>query len=190
MIFSRVELQVRSALPAVLLLASVGLIGCGSPAPNASSPPAATPVPPPAAAASNPAKPATPPAPPVALTPLATPQQVVEAIPVGRPDPFAPAQSQPELGPTGKPTGQPARPKLPAGFRLTGVIRTGGQSQAFVQIGDQSGPLCLGARGRCAGPLADQPLLPPGWRVTGIDAVNGLLALSFGGFRQVVPLAS
>lgn len=188
MIFSRVELQVRSALPAVLL-ASVGLIGCGSPAPNASIPPPAAPIPSPAAA-SDPARPATPPAPPVALTPLATPQQVVEAIPVGRPDPFAPAQSQGELGPTGQPTGQPARPKLPAGFRLTGVIRTGGQSQAFVQIGDQSGPLCLGARGRCAGPGADQPLLPPGWRVTGIDAVNGLLALSFGGFRQVVPLAS
>jgi len=190
LISSRVELQVRSALPAVVLLALVGLIGCASPAPNASTPPPAAPASAPAAAASNPAKPATPPAPPVALTPLATPQQVVEAIPVGRPDPFAPAQAQAELGPTGKPTGQPARPKLPSGFRLTGVIRTGGQSQAFVQIGDQSGSLCLGARGRCAGPLADQPLLPPGWRVTGIDAVNGLLALSFGGFRQVIPLAS
>ena len=69
------------------------------------------------------------------------------------------------------------------------MIGTGGRAQAFVQIGEQSGPLCPGPRGRCGGGAPDQPLLPPGWSVTGIDAANGLLAVSFGRQRQVIPLS-
>ena len=68
-------------------------------------------------------------------------------------------------------------------------VGTGGRAQAFVQIGEQSGPLCPGPRGRCGGGAPDQPLLPPGWSVTGIDAANGLLAVSFGRQRQVIPLS-
>jgi hypothetical protein len=105
---------------------------------------------------------------------------VVDAIEVGRPDPFAP---------TPPPAVSQSRPSLPDGFKLTGVIRTGGRAQAFVQIGDQSGPLCPGPRGRCSGAAADQPLLPAGWSVTGIDAANGLLAVSFGRERQVISVA-
>jgi len=172
----------------VVLLAAIGLAGCGG-SNTASAPP-----PPPPPAPPAPAKPAAKPVPPPGLTPLATPQQVVDAIEVGRADPFAPSQPPPgtattRIGPDGKPVVVPPRPTLPDGFKLTGVIRTGGRAQAFVQIGDQSGPLCPGPRGRCSGAGAEQPLLPPGWSVTGIDAANGLLAVSFGRQRQVIPLA-
>lgn len=173
----------------VVLLAAIGLAGCGG-----SNTASAPPPPPPPPAPPAPAKPAAKPVPPPGLTPLATPQQVVNAIEVGRADPFAPSQPPPgtattRIGPDGKPVVVPPRPTLPDGFKLTGVIRTGGRAQAFVQIGDQSGPLCPGPRGRCSGAGAEQPLLPPGWSVTGIDAANGLLAVSFGRQRQVIPLA-
>ena len=175
---------------AVLLLATVGLAGCSS-SDTASAPPPPAPAPPvPAPPPQSPAKPL----PPSGLTPLATPQQVVGAIEVGRADPFAPSQPPPgsattRIGPDGKPMAVTARATLPDDFKLTGVIRTGGRVQAFVQIGDQSGPLCPGPRGRCSGAAADQPLLPAGWSVTGIDAANGLLAVTFGRQRQVISVA-
>ena len=178
------------ARASVLLLAAIGLAGCGG-TNTASAPPPPAPAPP---APAEPPKPLVKPVPPAGLTPLATPQQVVDAIDVGRADPFAPSQPPPgsattRIGPDGKPVAVPARPALPDGFKLTGVIRTGGRAQAFVQIGDQSGPLCPGPRGRCSGAGADQLLLPAGWSVTGIDAANGLLAVSFGRQRQVVSVA-
>ena len=179
-----------SVRASVVLLAAIGLAGCGG-SNTASVPPPPAPAPP---APSQPTQPPAKPVPPAGLTPLATPQQVVDAIDVGRADPFAPSQPPPgsattRIGPDGKPVAVPARPTLPNDFKLTGVIRTGGRAQAFVQIGDQSGPLCPGPRGRCSGAAADQPLLPAGWSVTGIDAANGLLAVSFGRQRQVISVA-
>ena len=177
---------------AALLLTAGGLSACGL---GGGGDTAAVPPPPPAPPAAPPqASPPAKPAPPAGLTPLATPQQVVDAIEVGRPDPFAPAQAPAgaatTTGPDGKPVAAAApRAQLPDGFRLTGVIGTGGRAQAFVQIGEQSGPLCPGPRGRCGSGASDQPLLPPGWSVTGIDAANGLLAVSFGRQRQVIPLS-
>jgi hypothetical protein len=108
------------------------------------------------------------------LTPLATPQQVVDAIPVGRVDPFATAESSSQKSQV---------PPLPDGFRLTGVIATRGRSQAFVQVGGNTGLLCTGPRGRCND---DQPLLPPGWNVTGVDSSSGLVAMTYGRHRQVI----
>lgn len=167
------------------LLAAVGLAGCSGSEDTASTVPA----PPPARPApATPAKPAVKAAPPAGFTPLATPQQVVNAIEVGRPDPFAPSQAP--VSAAGPSAGaSAAKATLPDGFRLTGVIRSGGSSQAFVQIGDQSGPLCPGPRGRCTGAAEGQPLLPPGWSVTGIDAAKGLMAVSFGRQRQVISVA-
>ena len=180
-----------NAHASVLVLAALGLAGCGG-TNTASAPPPPPPAAP--APAAEPAKPPAKPVPPPGLTPLATPQQVVDSIDVGRADPFAPSQPSPgaattRIGPDGKPVVVQPRPTLPADFKLTGVIRTGGRAQAFVQIGDQSGPLCPGPRGRCSGAAADQPLLPAGWSVTGIDAANGLLAVSFGRQRQVISVA-
>ncbi|MEY4297945.1 MAG: hypothetical protein RLZZ423_1124 [Cyanobacteriota bacterium] len=176
-----------STRPSLLLCVAFALVGCGgNDTASVPTPPAPAP---PAPVAPEPAKPPAKLQPTAGLTPLATPQQVVSAIDVGRPDPFAPSQSTGTIGPDGKPVSGPAKAALPDGFKLTGLIRSGGRSQAFVQIGSQSGPLCPGPRGRCSGTGADQPLLPPGWTVTGIDATNGLLAVSFGRQRQVISLA-
>ena len=64
---------------------------------------------------------------------------------------------------------------LPAGFRFTGVIVTGGQAQALVQLGGLSGSLRVGDRG---GRGTD--LLPAGWSVARIDVQNGVLTLRQG----------
>jgi len=170
-----------------LLFVAIGLAACGDPAvsnapPVVQDPPVATPS----------LQPSPNPAIPPGLTPLATPQQVVASMEVGRADPFAPTQTAglaTTIGPDGKPVSGPAGSGLPEGLRLTGVIRSAGQAQAFVQIGDQSGPLCQGPRGRCAGASAGQPLLPSGWIVTGIDAEQARLALSNGRLRQVISVA-
>ena len=100
---------------------------------------------------------------------LATPQQVLQGLPIGRLDPFAPVAASGAAGLT-----------LPAGLRLRGVMRSGGRLQAIVQIGSSSGPLCLGPRGACAG-SGVPPLLPPGWSVAGIDAARGQVQLRQGG---------
>ena len=139
------------------------LTACGG------SPPAdtgVTPLPrpkpvPPEAAALLPVPPST------GLTPLPTAQQVIKAVPMGRPDPFAPPPVAAAKG--------PAVINLPAGFRFTGVIVTGGQAQALVQLGGLSGSLRVGDRG---GRGTD--LLPAGWSVARIDVQNGVLTLRQG----------
>ncbi len=129
------------------------------------------------------------------LAPLPTPQQVLTAIPFGRPDPFAPlpaaakpavaevggsSQSGPGAG-TAVPAGASAAPggrgaagpqpadrlAAPEGLRLTGVIRSGGRAEALVSYGAFSGSLRPGDRG---GRSTD--LLPAGW---------SLAAIQFGG---------
>ena len=50
---------------------------------------------------------------PAGLSPLPTPQQVVTAQPVGRPDPFAPLPATASNGSSG-----PAAPVVPQGFRF------------------------------------------------------------------------
>lgn len=118
------------------------------------------------------------PAPPAGLTALPTPEAVVRSLPVGRPDPFAaaPASASATVG------GQSNSVEL-KDFRFNGVIRSRGTVQALVQVGDQSGPLCLGPRGACQG-SGQPPLLPAGWSVTAIDASRGCLTLAQGRERQ------
>jgi hypothetical protein len=103
---------------------------------------------------------------------------VVRSLPVGRADPFAAVA----LSPTAAP-GKPAMPPSLQNFRFNGVIRAQGSVQALVQVGDQSGPLCIGPRGACAG--SGQPaLLPQGWSVAAIDAASGCLTLRHGKQQQ------
>jgi hypothetical protein len=104
----------------------------------------------------------------MALTPLPTPQQVIQALPVGRRDPFAP----PPVVAVAK---GPAVINLPAGFRFTGVIVAGGQAQALVQRGGLSGSLRVGDRGG-----GGTNPLPAGWSVARIDGQNGVLTLRQG----------
>lgn len=162
------------ALPLLLLGA------CGGPPPPAAEV-SAVPAPPPPPQA--PAKPlpasasVTP-----GFTPLPSPQQVVGPLAKGRPDPFA-SLALSGLGTAGGPA-KPPPIALPSGFRFTGVIRSGGQSQALVELGGEAGPLCLGPRGSCPG---TPPLLPAGWSVAAIDVQNGLLSLRQG--KQALTLS-
>lgn len=151
------------------------------------------------------------------LAPLATPQQVVGAVDLGRLDPFGASISRLPtlLGPDGKPLpvnqagGAPgggaaqgaaaggARPgggpatagggkaartmaplQLPPGFSVSGVIRSGGLSEAVVSYGALSGSLRPGDRG---GRTTD--LLPSGWSVAAIDVNRGLITLQKNGQR-------
>lgn len=137
------------------------------------------------------------------LQPLPTPQQVIGAVPLGRRDPFAqliPSFSPSSPGPGSPgPGGQPvmresdraakAPPssvspsgtpplQLPQDFSITGVIRSGGITEAVVIYGDRSGSLRVGDRG---GRSTD--LLPSGWSVAAVDVNQGLLTLQKDGRR-------
>lgn len=146
----------------LVLLAACG----GSPPADTGVTPLPRPKPvPPDATASPTAAPTVPPS--TALTPLPTPQQVIQALPVGRRDPFAPPPVAVAKG--------PAASVLPAGFRFTGVIVAGGEAQALVQLGGLSGSLRVGDRG-----ARDTDLLPAGWSVARIDGRRRLLTLRQG----------
>lgn len=65
--------------------------------------------------------------------------------------------------------------QLPSNFSFTGVIRSGGITEAIVSYGAFSGSLRSGDRG---GRTTD--LLPSGWKVTSVDVNQGLLTLQQG----------
>jgi hypothetical protein len=134
------------------------------------------------------------------LVPLPTRQEVVTAVAVGRRDPFGDVMPRWRLpsppggpgGPGGSPGAaagggatavRPVPPGVPEGFRLAGVIRSGGRSEAVVQLGTRSGTLRPGDRG---GRTTD--LLPPGWSVASIDVNRGSLTLQQGGRRVIAEL--
>ena len=128
------------------------------------------------AAAAKPA--AAEPTPAAGFTPLPTPQQVVAALPTGRLDPFAPLPQAKAAASGGAPAGD---------LRFTGVIRSAGQAQALVQVGGQSGAVCVGRRGVCVG-SGLPALLPADWSVTSIDVASGRLVLNQAGQRRVFNL--
>lgn len=68
--------------------------------------------------------------------------------------------------------------QLPTGFSVSGVIRSGGVSEAVVSYGALSGSLRPGDRG---GRTTD--LLPFGWSVAAIDVNRGLITLQKDGRR-------
>jgi hypothetical protein len=136
-------------------------------------------LPPPTPKPSTAAKPvAAEPIPAAGFTPLPTPQQVVAALPTGRLDPFAPLPQATAAAPGGTPAGD---------LLFTGVIRSAGRAQALVQVGDQSGAVCVGRRGVCPG-SGLPALLPSDWSVTSIDVASGRLVLNQAGQRRVFNL--
>jgi hypothetical protein len=108
------------------------------------------------------------------LTPLPSPDQVVVAMGSGRRDPF----SSP---PVAVPVSRVVPLALPENFRFTGVVLSGSQAQAMVQLGELSGSLRQGDRGG-----RNTDLLPVGWSVAGIDLQRGVLTLSQG--QRLLPL--
>jgi hypothetical protein len=123
-------------------------------------------------------------APSPALTPSPTPQQVIDAVPIGRVDPFAPTTTSATAAAPATTTAA----ALPRDLRLIGVIGSGGDVRAFVQHGSQTGALCPGARGRCADGASEPVLLPGGWTVSAIDAASARLVLSSGRQRRILAL--
>ncbi|WP_216904913.1 hypothetical protein [Synechococcus sp. CCY 9618] len=118
---------------------------------------------------------------PAGLTPLPSSQQVVAAFAVGRKDPFGSLASVARA-----PGPRPAATTPPAflnEFRVTGVIHSGGRSEAVVTYGTLSGSLRQGDRG---GRSTD--LLPTGWSVASVDVSKGQLILQSGGRKVTVDL--
>lgn len=80
----------------------------------------------------------------------------------------APASTQAQSAPApqgrAKPSRRPAPLRPPEGFRLTGVIRSGGQAEALVSFGTSSGSLRPGERGG-----RNTALLPAGWSLASIQ---------------------
>ena len=166
---------VTKLLRATALLLFPALVACGSsPESGTISLPPAEPKPAAAPTAPDAAKPE----PAAGFTPLPTPAQVVAALPTGRIDPFAPLAQPAAAG---------APQAAASDVRFTGVIRSAGQAQALVQVGDQSGAVCVGRRGVCRG-SGLPALLPADWSVTSIDVASGKLVLNQAGQRRVFNL--
>jgi len=107
-----------------------------------------------------------PPAPPIGLTPLPSAEEVQQAAPGGRADPFAPL-----VGVKAADAQDPA-----TGLTLTGILLVGDQKRAMVTTPSGSGVICVGADGRCG---EDAPLLlPTGWSVLSIDVASGCIRLA------------
>lgn len=162
------------------VVAGLMLTGCAA-SPTVEAPPAPAPAPPPPAAPT-----ASSGAVPEGLTPLPTSQQVVSEFRMGRQDPFG--SLVPELVPGAVTAAASARaaatpPAFLQDFRVTGVIASGGQSEAVVTYQQLSGSLRPGDRG---GRTTD--LLPSGWSVASVDVANGRLILQSGSRRVKVEL--
>ena len=105
--------------------------------------------------------------PDLGLIPLPSVQQVREAAPAGRPDPFQPLAAAPGADGDIDPS---------SGLTLNGVMIVGQQRRALVQSTSGSAVLCIGADGRCM--ADDLPVLPETWSVQGIDVQRGCLQLA------------
>ena len=184
----RVRRARKPPLFLVGLLAAGGLSACGG-TPEAQrnpNPPAAEEALQPASAPVQPARPPVQSLP--GLNPLPTRNQLITAVPLGRTDPFGPL---PGAGvsppPSGRPQPRPSQPplSLPADFRLTGVISSGGRGEAIVEYGTLSGSLRPGDIGG-----RTTQLLPSGWKVASINVPQERLTLQRGKQRITARLAA
>ena len=150
----------RFLLPVVVLVL-VG--GCGGETPMATELPSSQVKP------VEPSESTTPQDPDIGLTPLPTVEQVQEAAPAGRADPFGRLSAADVQDPA-------------SGLTLTGVLMVGTQQRALVTTASGSGVICVGSDGRCGD---DSPvLLPVGWSVLSIDVARGCIRLALNGEAQ------
>jgi hypothetical protein len=113
---------------------------------------------------------------------------VVAAFPVGRKDPFGSLVPEMVPGATAAAGGATAVAALPPpaflqDFKVTGVIDSGGQSEAVVTYKQLSGSLRQGDRGG-----RNTDLLPIGWSVASVDVAKGRVILQSGSRRVKVEL--
>ena len=102
----------------------------------------------------------------IGLTPLPSAEEVQQAAPGGRADPFGPLVGV-EAADVQDPT---------TGLTLTGVLLVGDQKRAMLSSASGSGVVCVGSDGRCG---EDAPvLLPTGWSVLSIDVERGCIRLA------------
>ena len=146
------------------LLASIAPLmvvgGCGGETPTATALPPLPVKPAPLPETSAPA------VPPIGLTPLPSAEEVQQAAPGGRADPFGP------LVGVDAADAQDPNTRL----TLTGVLLVGDQKRAMVTTPGGSGVICVGADGRCG---EDAPvLLPTGWSVLSIDVARGCIRMA------------
>lgn len=148
----------KHCLAPVVVLAVVG--GCGGETPTATALPSVPvkPEPLPETSAVQ--------APPIGLTPLPSAEEVQQAAPVGRVDPFGPLVGV-EAADVQDPT---------TGLTLTGVLLVGDQKRAMLTTASGSGVVCVGSDGRCGEDAA--VLLPTGWSVLSIDVERGCIRLA------------
>ncbi|MCS5697458.1 hypothetical protein NZK32_00140 [Cyanobium sp. FGCU-52] len=142
---------------------------------------------------------------------------MIAALPVGRRDPFgsplpplppvppgapaaasaggagaagsSPGRSVPGAAGASLPGGRPSPLTLPPGFRVTGLINSGGTSEAVVEIMDTSGNLVNSGSlrpGDRGGRTTD--LLPGGWSVAAVDVNLGRVTLQRGQQRVTAEL--
>ena len=147
----------RWLAPVALLMVAAG---CGGETPTATTLPPVPGKPAPLPETSAPA------APPIGLTPLPSAEEVQQAAPGGRADPFGPLVGV-ETADVQDPT---------TGLTLTGVLLVGDQKRAMLTTASGSGVVCVGSDGRCG---EDVPvLLPTGWSVLSIDVERGCIRLA------------
>ena len=104
--------------------------------------------------------------PPIGLTPLPSAEEVQQAAPGGRADPFGPL-----VGVDAADVQDPT-----TGLTLTGVLLVGDQKRAMVSTPSGNGVICVGSDGRCR---EDAPLLlPTGWSVLSIDVASGCIQMA------------
>ena len=106
------------------------------------------------------------------LIPLYRPAEVLNSLPRGRQDPFAPPPQA--LVAAKEEASESEGEGVP---ELTGVSSIGGVAQAFVSYGSHSGPVAPGDVGGPGG----LPWLPEGVSVAGVDVQRGLLLLERNG---------
>lgn len=117
-------------------------------------------------------------APSSSFVPLPSLEQVLSAVPDGRPDPFAPVAVAAPVT-LSEPSGSAPEQTPVLGLQVQGVLSVGGERRALVATAEGSGSVCLGQRGRCPGDRT--ALLPPGWVVQAIDLRRGCLTVSVAG---------
>ena len=169
-----------AALTALAVVMPLGvLVGCaGPPSPSVEQ---ASPVPTPRLPVPSAAESAL----ALGLTRTPSAAEVRGSFPIGRMDPFAPANDLSFL-PGGRSPGSVSPADLGSGFRdlqVQGLVQVAGGQAVFVNYQGRSGEVLPGQEGG-----KNTSFLPPGWRLVAIDADHGQIELAHQGSRFIIEL--